>query len=118
MPRNNNWRDLVEDPDDIGRRCLMCGDPFVAQRSTKRYCSANCRVNAYRYPQSEWDARKATQRACKVCNCPITYDERSDKQFCSATCRQRWHRLPITWGEQVTLYNMLIEADSHFDTSD
>ena len=25
------------------RRCIECGKPFVARRSTKRYCSNNCR---------------------------------------------------------------------------
>jgi predicted nucleic acid-binding Zn ribbon protein len=102
------WPGLVEDPDDVGKRCLMCGKPFVAQRSTKRYCSATCRVNASRWSESEYEA--LLNRKCKFCNGPITYDQRSDAQFCSARCRQRWHRDPITWDERVALYDAMIEA--------
>lgn len=27
-------------------RCALCGEPFEAKRSTKRYCSASCRARA------------------------------------------------------------------------
>lgn len=30
------------------KRCEMCGHPFHAQRSTAKYCSTRCRVQAHR----------------------------------------------------------------------
>ena len=112
MPRTDNWSDRVEDPDDIGKRCLFCGEPFVAQRSTRRYCSVNCRVQSHRWPVSKVDELAATKRTCKACGRPIDWEARSDKQFCSARCRQRWHRLPLTPDEQVILLAAMIDEEA------
>jgi hypothetical protein len=31
-----------------GRTCMVCGEPFDAQRFSKRFCSGKCRVAAHR----------------------------------------------------------------------
>lgn len=31
--------------------CGWCGEPYLAQRSTSRFCSSSCRSHAHRYKQ-------------------------------------------------------------------
>jgi hypothetical protein len=46
--RQNEQRGTARQKAREGRHCLGCHEPLTAQRSTKRYCSARCRVAAHR----------------------------------------------------------------------
>ena len=44
--------------------CMRCNDTFTAQRSTKKFCSVNCRTGAY-HQRNRDEAKAALKRETK-----------------------------------------------------
>lgn len=75
--------------------CVYCGNPTVATRSTKRFCSSICAQRYARgYPKT---------RLCRLCGAEFKVITRGDcnRQYCSEACSKRANtkRLADWWNK-------------------
>ena len=81
------------------KECPVCGKRFEAQRSTKRFCSTNCRVkNAH---ARDWERKKGAREAsaekagypvyhCGMCGTEMHAWSDGRRCFCGDDCRRVW----------------------------
>ena len=75
--------------------CPVCGKMFTADRSTQRYCSANCRRYAYRHRDEAPPSQRAGGKVlrsfrCIRCGKQVVVTQGADKRrkFCSPHCER------------------------------
>jgi len=80
--------------------CCSCSASLahLAQRSTRKYCSARCRQAAFRLRHRSTPSYSPTlpspPSSCLSCSTPLApLAKRSSRRFCSPTCRQKSYRL-------------------------
>lgn len=73
------------------KKCLYCGEEFQQRRSAQKYCSHNCAVKAYKYPELDLiqDADDALIQdqtdPCEVCK-RIFSSTPQERKSCSPDC--------------------------------
>lgn len=81
--------------------CPVCGREFTANRVTQKYCSARCRLYAYRH-QARTAEPELTGRTilrtfrCIRCNEQVNVTRQEDKRtkFCSSRCERLYWKHP------------------------
>ena len=69
--------------------CQSCGETFTPTQKAQRFCSAKCRMRAWRKSHSKReDVSMPEVKTCKVCEAPFK-PTRSWHHFCSLSCRIR-----------------------------
>lgn len=85
--------------------CEWCGESFIRQRSTRRYCSSACRSKACHGRARDrarrerlWAAAAAEPRLCEWCCDPLPITARPNQVYCDRACKQADYRARVRDG--------------------
>jgi hypothetical protein len=81
---------------DRQRSCRVCSSMFLANSTSQRYCSNQCRAASYQQRVDEqnlvrYQAKYGKERSCKLCRRTFWPDPKTRRKlFCSNHCLDNW----------------------------
>ena len=84
-----HFNNYIIEVDIMNNKCVECGDPFISERSSAKYCSVKCKKRAYR------NRRKSNIAIYKQCEgCEVKFVVVNlNKRFCGESCRRKSRRV-------------------------